>query len=104
MSGRIRFIAIVLAGLVSAVAPIMPASAANWFELNFNLTGPRYDAVVPLCDDPGVLEQVSAKFNQKENEHWNSNLAIGGDWPGSPDASTTFPQEMTVDYVRAYQR
>jgi hypothetical protein len=76
MSSRIRFTAIMLAGLVSAIAPIMPASAANWFELNFNLTGPRHDALVPLCDDPGVLEQVSAKFNQKENEHWNSNLAI----------------------------
>ncbi|WP_328965404.1 family 16 glycosylhydrolase [Streptomyces virginiae] len=29
------------------------------------------------------------------------NLAVGGDWPGSPDASTSFPQTMTVDYVRA---
>ncbi|WP_190192484.1 glycoside hydrolase family 16 protein [Streptomyces minutiscleroticus] len=28
------------------------------------------------------------------------NLAVGGDWPGSPDASTSFPQTMTVDYVR----
>jgi beta-glucanase (GH16 family) len=30
------------------------------------------------------------------------NLAIGGDWPGSPDASSKFPQEMLVDYVRVY--
>ncbi|MFI1155050.1 ricin-type beta-trefoil lectin domain protein [Streptomyces sp. NPDC020817] len=29
------------------------------------------------------------------------NLAVGGDWPGSPDASTSFPQTMTVDHVRA---
>jgi beta-glucanase (GH16 family) len=29
------------------------------------------------------------------------NLAIGGDWPGSPDGATAFPQTMTVDYVRA---
>jgi beta-glucanase (GH16 family) len=28
------------------------------------------------------------------------NVAVGGSWPGSPDATTTFPQEMTVDYVR----
>lgn len=27
------------------------------------------------------------------------NLAVGGDWPGSPDAGTSFPQTMTVDYV-----
>ena len=31
------------------------------------------------------------------------NVAVGGDWPGSPDASTTFPQTMLVDYVRVYQ-
>jgi beta-glucanase (GH16 family) len=30
------------------------------------------------------------------------NLAVGGNWPGSPDASTSFPQEMLVDYVRVY--
>lgn len=29
------------------------------------------------------------------------NLAVGGDWPGSPDGSTAFPQTMVVDYVRA---
>ncbi|GAC1362070.1 MAG: glycoside hydrolase family 16 protein [Acidobacteriaceae bacterium] len=30
--------------------------------------------------------------------------AVGGDLPGSPDASTTFPQRMLVDYVRVYTR
>jgi len=30
------------------------------------------------------------------------NLAIGGDWPGPPNASTPFPAEMLVDYVRVY--
>ena len=31
------------------------------------------------------------------------NLAIGGNWPGSPNGSTTFPASMCVDYVRVYQ-
>jgi uncharacterized protein (TIGR03437 family) len=31
------------------------------------------------------------------------NVAVGGDWPGSPDATTQFPQDMLVDYVRVYQ-
>ncbi|MCW8850436.1 MAG: family 16 glycosylhydrolase [Melioribacteraceae bacterium] len=31
------------------------------------------------------------------------NVAVGGDWPGSPDATTSFPQRMEVDYVRVYQ-
>jgi beta-glucanase (GH16 family) len=32
------------------------------------------------------------------------NLAVGGDWPGPPDSSTVFPQQMLVDYVRVYRR
>jgi beta-glucanase (GH16 family) len=32
------------------------------------------------------------------------NVAVGGAWPGSPDATTSFPQTMTVDYVRVYRR
>ncbi len=31
------------------------------------------------------------------------NLAVGGNWPGSPDAATPFPAKMLVDYVRVYQ-
>jgi beta-glucanase (GH16 family) len=30
------------------------------------------------------------------------NLAVGGSWPGDPDASTTLPQQLIVDYVRVY--
>lgn len=36
--------------------------------------------------------------------HLLLNLAVGGNWPGNPDATTVFPQEMRVDYVRVYQR
>ena len=31
------------------------------------------------------------------------NIAVGGTWPGKPDASTVLPQKMYVDYVRVYQ-
>lgn len=31
------------------------------------------------------------------------NLAVGGSYPGSPNATTSFPQTMLVDYVRVYQ-
>jgi beta-glucanase (GH16 family) len=31
------------------------------------------------------------------------NVAVGGNWPGNPDATTTFPQRMIVDYVRVFQ-
>ena len=32
------------------------------------------------------------------------NVAVGGGWPGNPDATSVFPQTMLVDYVRAYKR
>ncbi len=31
------------------------------------------------------------------------NLAVGGGWPGNPDATTVFPQTMLVDWIRVYQ-
>jgi beta-glucanase (GH16 family) len=32
------------------------------------------------------------------------NMAVGGTWPKSPDASTPFPSSFDVDYVRVYQK
>ncbi len=36
--------------------------------------------------------------------HLLLNVAVGGNWPGSPNASTSFPQKMYVDYVRVYKK
>jgi beta-glucanase (GH16 family) len=36
--------------------------------------------------------------------HLILNLAVGGSWGGNPTAATSFPQIMTVDYVRVYQK
>ena len=32
--------------------------------------------------------------------HFLLNVAVGGNWPGNPDATTVFPQRMEVDWVR----
>lgn len=32
------------------------------------------------------------------------NVAVGGNWPGSPDATTVFPQQMIVDYIRVFKK
>jgi hypothetical protein len=37
-----------------------------------------------------------------EDYHMLLNVAVGGGWPGNPDASTSFPQQMKVDWVRVY--
>lgn len=31
------------------------------------------------------------------------NVAVGGNWPGSPNGNTQFPQRMMVDYIRVFQ-
>jgi beta-glucanase (GH16 family) len=32
-----------------------------------------------------------------------ANLAVGGSWPGDPDASTPWPARLSIDYIRAYR-
>ncbi len=46
--------------------------------------------------------EFPAPFDQ--NFHLLINLAVGGNWPGNPDASTSFPQQLVMDYVRVYQK
>lgn len=45
--------------------------------------------------------EFPAPFDQ--DFHLLINLAVGGNWPGNPDATTQFPQQLVVDYVRVYQ-
>jgi beta-glucanase (GH16 family) len=53
----------------------------------------------------GMWYSSSASFPAPFNRrfHLLINLAVGGIWPGNPDASTEFPQELVIDYVRVYQ-
>lgn len=43
-----------------------------------------------------------APFDQRF--HLLLNVAVGGNWPGNPDNTTSFPQRMEVDYVRVFQK
>ncbi len=48
-----------------------------------------------------TLGEDDAPFNQPY--HLLLNVAVGGNWPGNPDGTATFPQRMEVDYVRVYE-
>lgn len=55
-----------------------------------------------LDSKPYSVQHMSGKpFDQKF--HLICNVAVGGDFLGYPDATTTFPQEMRIDYIRVYQ-
>lgn len=49
---------------------------------------------------PTTVGAFPAPFDQRF--HLILNVAVGGNWPGSPDEQTVFPQAMVVDYVRVY--
>ena len=52
------------------------AEAANPLELNFWLSGPRYDGRVAPCE--AALSTISSQFQEKESTYWNSALTITG--------------------------
>lgn len=49
----------------------------------------------------GTIANPPAPFNEEFFILFN--VAVGGNWPGPPDATSTFPQTMQVDWVRAYE-
>jgi beta-glucanase (GH16 family) len=50
------------------------------------------------------IDTTPAELDEFRNEFFFIfNLAVGGNWPGSPDATTTFPQNLIVDYIRVFQ-
>jgi len=50
-----------------------------------------------------VTDAGAASYPFNLSQFFIFNVAVGGDWPGPPDASTSFPQRMFVDYVRVFQ-
>jgi hypothetical protein len=72
---RLRFGAAV--GVLSGLLGFgQPAEAANPFELNFWLSGPRYDGRVADCE--AALPTITSQFQEKESTFWNSALQITG--------------------------
>lgn len=52
-----------------------------------------------------VIDISPAALNEFQKDFFFIfNVAVGGNWPGSPDASTIFPQRMIVDYIRVFQK
>ena len=67
------------------------------------------DKMSILLDDKVFFSTTAAKLNASPYP-FNSpfffilNIAVGGRWPGYPDATTVFPQKMEIDYVRVFQK
>ena len=66
----------VLGVLFAVLAFGQAARAANPLELNFWLSGPKYDGRVAECER--ALGTISVEFQEKESQFWNSALQITG--------------------------
>ncbi|PYF04033.1 hypothetical protein BJ122_10410 [Rhodopseudomonas faecalis] len=64
------------AALLGALALTPPAQAANFLEMNFWMSGPRYDGQLPSCE--AGLTAINSQFTEKEQTFWNSRLEITG--------------------------
>jgi beta-glucanase (GH16 family) len=74
--------------------------AARWDpgSITFLVDGAAYGTFTPRDLKPGQRWVFGHPF------FFLLNVAVGGGWPGPPDAATRFPQALRVDYVRVYQR
>jgi len=52
----------------------------------------------------GVKHSHLNEYIPDEPMYLIANLAVGGDWPGAPDDSTTFPSDFEIDYIRVWMR
>jgi hypothetical protein len=96
--------------LLSALAallmmlPVRTASAASWLELNFYMSGPRYEGVLPPCDYQKVVNEIANRFHHKESSFWNSELVILGfekirETAFRPWAANTIPRRFCSGIV-----
>jgi hypothetical protein len=74
MAVALRCIRVLAVAALTGLGTLAPAQAANWLEMNFYLSGPKYDGVVPACET--ALDKIAWRFAQKEGRFWNSNLQI----------------------------
>jgi hypothetical protein len=63
-------------GILGVLAFGQAAEAANPFEMNFWLSGPKYDGRVAPCE--AALPTITSQFQEKESTYWNSALQITG--------------------------
>ncbi len=72
----VRRCLVALAMLAGIGLSAVPAHAANWFEMNFWMSGPRYSGNLPACDSGTALGIIRNRFGNKERDFWASKLGI----------------------------
>ncbi len=78
--------------------------AVDWDEnkIDFYVDGYLYQRVNKSDVDNKVVYGVPKVWAFDHPFYLILNLAVGGNFLGNPNTSTSFPQKMTIDYVRVY--
>ncbi len=81
------------------------ASAFHTYALDWDSSHMTFsvDGTAFFTVDKANLEQTRGPWIYDHPFYLILNNAVGGDWPGAPDATSVFPQKMLVDYVRVSQ-
>ncbi len=90
----------------------LPYTGSQVFSDGFHVYATEWEPEAIRWYVDGILYQTRTPKDLPEGAKWVFdhkfflilNLAVGGGWPGNPDASSVFPQAMKVDYVRVYER
>jgi beta-glucanase (GH16 family) len=78
------------------------ADAFHIFELEWDETCLKWYVDGKEIATKEITEEQYAAFHQ---EYFILlNIAVGGEWAGRPDANTSFPQMMVVDWIRVYHK
>lgn len=74
-------------------------------EIRWYIDGELYHTVNDWYSrDPYLADDYTYPAPFDQNFFLILNISVGGTWPGYPDETTVFPQQMAVDYVRVYQK
>ena len=84
------------------VVPFNTADAFHVYALEWTATEMVWyvDGVEYYRRDPNTTPWYAEVFRKPYNLRLN--LQVGGNWPGTPDETTTFPGLFQVDWVRVY--
>ncbi|HEY2662158.1 MAG TPA: Ig-like domain-containing protein, partial [Caulobacteraceae bacterium] len=52
--------------------------------------------------DGTAVQSVATPPGMDKPMYMVANMAVGGSWPGNPNASTQFPSALQIDYIHAY--
>ncbi len=98
----------------------LPGNNSTYISRNYSLSGTDFSKEFHVFSIVWVKDQIQwfvddqlfstiTKNDVNVNYPFNDphffifNIAVGGNWPGSPDANTVFPKSMVVDFVRVFQ-